>query len=286
MMKSIQDELIQFMSRFPRTMIAFSGGVDSSLVLALAVKALGASNVLAVTSDGPSLPSRDRLSCLSQASALGVRILLVNAGESQDPRYVRNHSDRCYHCKSHLYAKMASLPEHAEYPTIMNGTNSDDFNDYRPGLKAAAEAGIVSPLVECEIDKDMARLLALRLGLSCWNKPASPCLASRFPYYTPVSAKVLGQVDEAETFLLESGFSQVRVRYRNEVAHIEVPCEELDRFRSSAYSAMVRQAMTLIGFKSYCIDPEGFVSGKLNRELKEASLFRAELTRTIAYEEV
>jgi uncharacterized protein len=216
------------LARLGRVVVAFSGGVDSALVAAVATKLLGARQVLCATAVSPSLAPEDQAHCAGIAGEWGLRWVAVTTRELDDPAYVRNDLDRCYHCKRELMDVLVPLAE-SEQATVVLGVNLDDLSDHRPGQKAAAERGAVFPLVQAGLDKAMVREVSQMLGLRTWDRPATACLASRLPYGTPVSVGVLGQVAAAESSLRRLGFDALRVRHHGDLARIELPLADLDR---------------------------------------------------------
>lgn len=246
-------------------LVAFSGGVDSSLVAKLAREFLGKERALAVISASPSLKLSDldgaKAFCLSNDISLRV----IRTQEMLNPNYFSNPENRCYYCKSTLYEEMDQLL--AEFPgyVILNGTNRDDLGDYRPGLEAAKQKHVRSPLLECDLDKEAVREMALAFELSCWDKPASPCLSSRIPYGERVTEEKLRRIENAEAWFGDRGFTICRVRHVGEKACVEVPP---DRIADLPSIKEIEMAMELFGFLGVEIDQEGFVSGKLNRALK------------------
>jgi pyridinium-3,5-biscarboxylic acid mononucleotide sulfurtransferase len=246
-------------------LVAFSGGVDSSLALAVAVRALPEGKVLAVTSNNETyLPSE--LDLASEfAASLGVEHLVVNTRELDDPNYASNPTNRCYFCKSTLYSDLAKLAEERGYACVIDGANKDDEGDYRPGRKAARELGVVSPLSIAGITKAEVRELAKVLGLPSWDKPALACLSSRFPYGQEITPEKLAQVARAEEYLRREGFTQVRVRHHGEIARLEVGPDEMQRAfeRREEISAELLDA----GFLYVALDLAGYKSGSLNAAL-------------------
>jgi pyridinium-3,5-biscarboxylic acid mononucleotide sulfurtransferase len=246
-------------------LVAFSGGVDSSLALAVAVRALPESKVLAVTSNNETyLPSELNLAS-EFAASLGVEHLVVNTRELDDPNYASNPTNRCYFCKSTLYSDLAKLAQERGYACVVDGANKDDEGDYRPGRKAARELGVVSPLSIAGITKAEVRELAKVLGLPSWDKPALACLSSRFPYGQEITPEKLAQVARAEEYLRREGFTQVRVRHHGEIARLEVGPDEMQRAfeRREEISAELLDA----GFLYVALDLAGYKSGSLNAAL-------------------
>ncbi|RJP36111.1 MAG: ATP-dependent sacrificial sulfur transferase LarE [Phycisphaerales bacterium] len=256
-----------------RIAVAFSGGIDSTLVLKLAVDALGPQRVVAVTGVSESLAPAEFDAAKALADELGVRQIILHTDEFDNPGYTSNPTDRCYHCKTTLYRHLeAWMAGHGEY-TVVSGTNADDLGDYRPGLTAAAEHRVLSPLADAGLTKADVRELAQRLGLPNHDKPASPCLSSRVPYGEPVTPEKLRMIDRAETFLRGLGFPVCRVRHHaGDAASIEVPPDDLARITSADLAARVESALRRIGYRSVTIDPRGFRSGRLNEAVVELRL--------------
>jgi len=258
-------ELQRLVSPFGSAVVAFSGGVDSSLALAICARALPTEKVLAVTSNNETyLPSELELAC-EFASSLGVEHLVVNTRELDDPNYASNPTNRCYFCKSTLYSDLVRIAEERGYACVVDGANADDEGDYRPGRRAARELEVVSPLSLAGVGKAEVRKLAHHLGLPSWDKPALACLSSRFPYGQEITAEKLSQVARAEEFLREEGFRQVRVRHHGEIARLEVGPEEMERAFASRdkISAELKQA----GFLYVALDLTGYEPGSLNAAL-------------------
>jgi len=249
-------------ARLGRVVVAFSGGADSALVAAVATKLLGAEHVLCATAVSPSLAPEDLAHCAGIADEWGLRWAAVTTHELDDPAYVRNDLDRCYHCKRELMDVLMPLAE-SERATVVLGVNLDDLRDHRPGQQAAAERGAVFPLVQAGLDKATVRKVSQGLGLSTWDRPAAACLASRVPHGTPVSLGILDQVAAAELSLRRLGFDALRVRHYGDLARIELPLEDLGRaidMRDKIVTA-IRGA----GYRYVTVDLEGLRSGNLSR---------------------
>ena len=249
------------LARLGRVVVAFSGGVDSALVAAVATKLLGARQVLCATAVSPSLAPEDQAHCAGIAGEWGLRWVAVTTRELDDPAYVRNDLDRCYHCKRELMDVLVPLAE-SEQATVVLGVNLDDLSDHRPGQKAAAERGAVFPLVQAGLDKAMVREVSQMLGLRTWDRPATACLASRLPYGTPVSVGVLGQVAAAESSLRRLGFDALRVRHHGDLARIELPLADLDRAIDTRDEIVT--AVRGAGYRYVTIDLNGLRSGSLS----------------------
>ena len=265
--EDLLQELEGLIAPYGSALVAFSGGVDSSLALALAARALPKDRVLAVTSNNETyLPSELSLA-QDFAESLGVEHLVVNTRELDNPNYASNPTNRCYFCKSTLYTDFAALAEKRGYGCVVDGANADDEGDYRPGRKAAKELHVVSPLSDAGITKDEVRELALHLGLPSWDKPALACLSSRFPYGQEITPEKLTQVARAEEFMRSEGFQQVRVRHHGEIARLEVGPQELER----AFAERERITAELLdaGFLYVALDLAGYKSGSLNAALKK-----------------
>ncbi len=265
--EDLLQELEGFIAPYGSALVAFSGGVDSSLALAIAARALPKDKVLAVTSNNETyLPSELSLA-QDFAGSLGVEHLVVNTRELDNPNYASNPTNRCYFCKSTLYTDFAALAEERGYGCVVDGANADDEGDYRPGRKAAKELDVVSPLSDAGITKNEVRELALHLGLPSWDKPALACLSSRFPYGQEITPEKLTQVARAEEFMRNEGFKQVRVRHHGEIARLEVGPQELER----AFAERERITTELLdaGFLYVALDLAGYKSGSLNAALKK-----------------
>ena len=263
------EELEAVVAPHGSALVAFSGGVDSSLALAVTVRALSKGRVLAVTSNNETYLPSELEGAKGLARFLGVEHLVVNTRELEDPNYAKNPTNRCYFCKSTLYSDLAKIAEEKGYACVVDGANKDDEGDYRPGRKAAKELGVVSPLSAAGMGKAEVREIAKHLGLPTWDKPALACLSSRFPYGQEITAEKLAQVARAEEFMRRQGYKQVRVRHHGEIARLEVGPDELERaFRDrEKISAELRAA----GFLYVTLDLAGYQPGSLNAALKQPS---------------
>lgn len=243
--------------------VAFSGGVDSSLVAALAHRALG-QRALAVTAVSPALADGELDGAREVARAIGIAHQTIATDELGREGYVRNDRDRCYYCKTELYDRLADLAKRRGYAALLSGANADDLGDWRPGLRAAEEHGVLHPLLETGVTKAEVRELARRLGVPSAEKPASPCLASRLPYGTPVDPAALAKIDRAERALKALGYRVLRVRHYGELGKVQLASEELARALTGEGSAAVIAAVRAAGYGRVEIDPEPFRSGSLN----------------------
>ena len=250
--------------RYDRVLTAFSGGIDSTLVAAVARRVLGPDNAPAVIGDSPSLPRSEFDDAKQLAKGLGLRLIVIAPNEQTDPGYRANAGDRCYFCKTHLYESLQAYASEHGYSTIFNGTNADDLGDHRPGLVAADEARVVSPLVEAGLDKAAVRAVAQHLGLPNWEKPAAACLASRIPYGTEVTRERLAQVEAAEDALRALGFAGLRVRHHEQVARIELPADQMQQMLDPSVRLQAADAIKAAGFLYVALDLEGFRSGSGN----------------------
>jgi uncharacterized protein len=253
-------ELKRILGDIGPCLVAFSGGVDSTLLLKVAHDLLGA-GVTAVTAVSPSLASSERNETVALARLIGAHHLLVETREIEDPRYVRNDAGRCYFCKSELFAVLQNLAMDRGGRALVYGAIIDDLGDDRPGMRAAAEAGVRAPLVEAGLSKQAVRALSRRLGLPTWDKPAMACLASRLPRLVPVTRSALRRVELAEEAIRALGYRQVRVRIHGEGARVELDRDGLARSASAAEGSLVIQAVLAAGFGTAVIDPDGYRPG-------------------------
>ncbi len=243
--------------------VAFSGGVDSALVLHVATSELG-ERALGVTGRSESLAEREYSGAVAFAASTGAHHEIVETRELSDPNYAANPANRCYFCKSELYTKLRDIAAERGFAAIVDGFNLDDEGDWRPGRKAARENGVRSPLAEAGFDKADVRALAHDLGLDVWDKPALACLSSRFPYGTPITLELLRQVDRAEQAVHDAGIRVCRVRHHGDVARIEVPLHELTAFNDPAVRESIVAGVRAAGYRFVALDLGGFVSGNLN----------------------
>ena len=266
---SVSDKLEQLKSWFGKrngSIVAFSGGIDSSLVLFLARRWQGREGAIGVISRSESLKSKDFKLAQEFSSQFDIHMEVIETRELEDERYNTNPIDRCYFCKDHLYSDLQSVCDRYPGFPVLNGTNADDFSDYRPGLKAARQYEILSPLADCNVTKEEIRLIAKHFGLPNWNKPASPCLSSRIPYNHKITRKKLLEIEQAEDLLNQFGFEDVRVRHYGDHGRIEVTREDIPRLIK--VKEEVIEKIRQVGFDEVVIDTEGLVSGKLNRSIK------------------
>ncbi len=245
--------------------VAYSGGVDSTFVAAVAHDALG-ERALAVTGVSPSLPRSEVEEAKALAPEMGIAHQLIDTREIDDPDYVKNAPDRCFHCKDELYGRLASLARERGFAYVADGCNVDDTRDFRPGRRAAGEHGVRSPLVEAGLTKEEIRALSKQRGLPTWDKPAMACLASRIPYGTPVTVQALSRVEEAEAYLRSLGLRQLRVRHHDDVARIETDETGMDLLLSNRRA--VTERLKALGYLYVTLDLAGYRSGSLNEALR------------------
>ena len=247
--------------------VAFSAGVDSTFLLALAVDTLGSENVLAAIGISPSLAERERIEGQELAIAIGARYVEFQTGEMSNPDYAANPANRCYFCKNELFSKLGELARENGFDTIASGANADDTGDFRPGLKAGEELGVRNPLLEAGLTKDEIRTVSKAMGLPTWEKPAMACLASRVPYGQEISSEKLSRIEKAEYVLKDLGFRQCRVRDHEGIARIEVPKEDLARIIE--LREQIVDPLNALGFKYVSLDLKGFRSGSMNEVLTD-----------------
>jgi pyridinium-3,5-biscarboxylic acid mononucleotide sulfurtransferase len=245
-------------------LVAFSGGADSALVLALAHQVLGeaAAGGMGLSA---AYPAAEVDAARQVAAQLGVRFLTVDTAQLEDPAFLRNDSQRCYHCRDELYGQMRALAAAHGLVAVADGANADDLQDHRPGRRAAVEAGVISPLAGAGITKDEVREASRALGLPTWDKPQQACLSSRIPRGVPITLVALRRVERAEQLLRAEGFRQLRVREHGECARIEVEAQDIARLLDDALRTRVVDGLRAIGYAFVSLDLEGFATGKLNR---------------------
>lgn len=261
------EQIKALFGKMEQALIAYSGGVDSTLVAKIAYDVLGEC-VLAVTAVSPSLLPEELEDAKIQAATIGIRHQVVETHEMDNPNYTANPINRCYFCKSELHDTLKPLARKLGYPFVIDGVNADDLQDYRPGIQAAKERGALSPLADAGMSKMEVRQLSQQLGLPWWDKPAQPCLSSRFPYGEEITISKLQRVGRAEIFLRQLGWNHLRVRSEGDTAKIELPPEKIKDFVTNNDLNTVVERFQQLGFLYVTLDLEGYRSGKLNQVLE------------------
>jgi len=259
------ERLHEAISATEGVVVAYSGGIDSTVVAAVAARALGV-RAIAVTAVSPSLPPGEAGEARRLAARLGIRHRIVRTHEVERPDYLANGPDRCYHCKTELYDVLARVAEEGDFSVVVSGANLDDLGDFRPGLTAAAEHGVRHPLVETGMTKSDVREAARELAIPTWDKPASACLASRIPFGVTITVEELSKVGRAERAVKDLGFRQCRVRAHGDVARIEVEAADVVRLAEPGVRERVIDALHALGYRYVTVDLEGFRSGSMNPE--------------------
>ncbi|MDO9350628.1 MAG: ATP-dependent sacrificial sulfur transferase LarE, partial [Deltaproteobacteria bacterium] len=263
-LKNKIQKLKEIFESMGKVVVAFSGGVDSTFLLKIARDTLGVENVLAVTALSPLYPERELRGAEKMAQEIGVKHLLIESNELEIDGFSKNPPDRCYLCKRELFGELIKTAQQENISCIVEGSTLDDEKDHRPGKKAIGELGIRSPLVEASFSKADVREVSKALGLPTWDKPSFACLASRFPYWEEITVEGLKWVNEAENFLIELGFKQVRVRHYKDLARIEIFKEEIGRLLDGAIREKVIEHLKKIGYQYITLDLQGFRSGSMN----------------------
>ena len=263
-----KQELVRSIKQLPSLLVAFSGGVDSTFLLAIAHQVLG-NNVLAATGSSATYPSSEKNEAINIARDRSIRHVVFDSEEDCIPEYLLNTPDRCYHCKKSLSESLIKIARENHIEHIAHAANVDDLGDYRPGMTAADEMGLIAPLLEVGLGKDEIRFLSKEMGLPTWDKAAMACLASRIPYNTPITKERLKMVEDAEEFLSKNGFKQFRVRHHGSVARIEVESSAIDRLFDKGIRKSILERFREIGFDHIAIDLEGYVTGSMNRGLEK-----------------
>lgn len=272
-MKTTEDKLDllkQELIKMKDVIVAYSGGVDSAFLLKVAVDTLG-DKAMAVLAVSPTFPSREYEKALELAKNIGARIEVIRTDETKNRKFIENSVDRCYFCKSELFDKIGELAEQEKYKNMVDGSNYDDLGDHRPGMKALKEKGIRSPLQEVGFTKSEIRELSKDMGLPTWDKDALACLSSRFPYGEQIDEKKLKMVDQAENFLTDLGFRNIRARHQNNTIKIEVDPKQISRFFDDIIRERILKKMKEIGYTYVTVDLEGYRMGSMNEVIKPGS---------------
>ncbi|MFH1823703.1 MAG: ATP-dependent sacrificial sulfur transferase LarE [Candidatus Firestonebacteria bacterium] len=257
-------KLKNILKKMSSVLVAYSGGVDSTFLLKVALDTLGKNNVFAVMAKSETYPSSEIKYAINIAKFLGAEYSVIKTNELKDKRFVKNPINRCYYCKKELFSRLKNIAKKLKINCVVDGTNYDDRLDIRPGALAGEKLGIESPLKEAKMTKKDIRKLSKNIGLSTWDKPSFACLSSRIPYGDKIDVKVLRMIDAAEKFLKEFGFAQVRVRHHNNMARIELGREDIKKVLKNNLTKKIAEKLKKIGYNYITLDLEGYRTGSMN----------------------